>query len=109
MRRQPGWCDRPMPARPPLRDTEPMTDLMTVKDKQQAAWSSGNYAEVGNRILLVSELLCEAVDVRAGERVLDVATGAGNAALAAARRFADVVGVDYVPSLLDQARVRAAA
>jgi SAM-dependent methyltransferase len=86
-----------------------MTDLSVVKNKQQAAWSSGNYAEVGNRILLVSELLCEAVDVRAGERVLDVATGAGNAALAAARRFADVVGVDYVPSLLDQARVRAAA
>jgi SAM-dependent methyltransferase len=86
-----------------------MTDLVTVKDKQQAAWSSGDYAEVGNRILLVSELLCDAVDVRAGERVLDVATGTGNAALAAARRFADVIGVDYVPSLLDRARVRAAA
>jgi SAM-dependent methyltransferase len=86
-----------------------MTDLSVVKGKQQAAWSSGDYAEVGNRILLVSELLCDAVDLRAGERVLDVATGTGNAALAAARRFADVVGIDYVPSLLDRARVRAEA
>ncbi|HVE94954.1 MAG TPA: class I SAM-dependent methyltransferase [Acidimicrobiales bacterium] len=86
-----------------------MTDLALVKAKQQAAWSSGDYASVGNRILLVSELLCDAVDLRAGERVLDVATGAGNAALAAARRFATVTGVDYVPELLEQARVRAAA
>jgi SAM-dependent methyltransferase len=84
-----------------------MTDLDVVKTKQQVAWSSGDYASVGNRILLVSELLCEAIDLRAGERVLDVATGTGNAALAAARRFADVIGVDYVPSLLDRARLRA--
>jgi SAM-dependent methyltransferase len=86
-----------------------MTDLTVVKDKQQVTWSSGDYSSVGNRILLVSELLCGAVDIRAGERVLDVATGSGNAALAAARRFADVVGIDYVPSLLDSARVRAQA
>jgi SAM-dependent methyltransferase len=86
-----------------------MTDLTVVKDKQQVTWSSGDYSSVGNRILLVSELLCGAVDLRAGERVLDVATGSGNAALAAARRFADVVGIDYVPSLLDSARVRAQA
>jgi len=86
-----------------------MTDLAAVKAKQQIAWSSGNYASVGNRILLVSELLCDAVELRAGENVLDVATGSGNAALAAARRFATVTGVDYVPDLLAQARVRAEA
>lgn len=84
-----------------------MTDLGVVKQRQQVAWSSGDYASVGNRILVVSELLCDAVDLRAGERVLDVATGTGNAALAAARRFADVVGVDYAPNLLDRARLRA--
>ena len=78
-----------------------MADLQAVKAKQQAAWSSGDYAAVGNRILLVSELLCDAVDIRAGERVLDVAAGTGNAALAAARRFADVIGIDYVPELLE--------
>lgn len=85
-----------------------MSDLAVVKSKQQVTWSSGDYAAVGNRILQVSELLCDAVDLRAGERVLDVATGSGNAALAAARRFADVVGIDYVPELLDRARQRAA-
>jgi ubiquinone/menaquinone biosynthesis C-methylase UbiE len=84
-------------------------DLAAVRDRQQAAWSTGNYAVVGNRILLVSELLCEAADLRAGWRVLDVATGSGNAALAAARRWCEVVGTDYVPALLEQARVRAAA
>ena len=80
-----------------------------MKVRQQATWSAGDYASIGNRILVVSELLCDAVDLRAGERVLDVATGTGNAALAAARRFGDVVGVDYVPGLLERARVRAAA
>ena len=68
---------------------------------------SGDYSAVGARLLLTAELLCEAVDLRAGERVLDVACGNGNAALAAARRFCQVVGVDYVPALLDRARRRA--
>jgi SAM-dependent methyltransferase len=84
-------------------------NLTMVKQRQQAAWASGDYAEVGARNLVVSELLCDAVDLRAGERVLDVACGNGNAALAAARRFCQVVGVDYVPSLLERARQRAAA
>jgi SAM-dependent methyltransferase len=84
-------------------------DMVTVKQRQQAAWASGDYAAVGARLLLTAELLCEAVDLRAGERVLDVACGNGNAALAAARRFCQVVGVDYVPALLERARRRAEA
>lgn len=84
-------------------------DLAAVKERQQAMWGTANYAGVGSRILLVSELLCEAVDLRGGERVLDVACGNGNAALAAARRFAEVTGCDYQARLLDQARERAAA
>jgi SAM-dependent methyltransferase len=84
-------------------------DIATIKQRQQAAWAAGDYAEVGTRLLLTAELLCEAVDLRAGERVLDVACGNGNAALAAARRFCQVTGVDYVPALLERARRRAAA
>jgi SAM-dependent methyltransferase len=84
-------------------------DIATIKQRQQAAWASGDYAEIGARLYLTSELLCEAVDLRAGQRVLDVACGSGNAALAAARRFCPVVGVDYVPALLERARQRAKA
>jgi SAM-dependent methyltransferase len=84
-------------------------DIVTVKQRQQTAWASGDYAAVGTRLLLTAELLCESVDLRAGERVLDVACGNGNAALAAARRFCPVVGVDYVPALLERARQRAQA
>jgi SAM-dependent methyltransferase len=84
-------------------------DIATIKQRQQAAWASGDYAAVGTRLLPTAELLCEAVDLHAGERVLDVACGNGNAALAAARRFCQVVGVDYVPALLERARERAKA
>lgn len=84
-------------------------DTVTIKERQQAAWASGDYAAVGTRLLLTAELLCEAADLRAGERVLDVACGNGNASLAAARRFCQVVGVDYVPALLERARRRAEA
>jgi SAM-dependent methyltransferase len=84
-------------------------DIATVKQRQQAAWASGDYAAVGARFPITAELLCEAVDLRAGERVLDVACGNGNAALAAARRFCQVTGVDYVPELLERARQRAKA
>jgi len=83
--------------------------LAAVKSKQQAAWSAGNYAIVGTTLQIVGESLCEALDLRAGQSVLDVAAGNGNAALAAARRWAAVTASDYVPVLLDQARHRAAA
>jgi ubiquinone/menaquinone biosynthesis C-methylase UbiE len=87
----------------------PAVDLATVKARQQAAWSSGDYAVVGTTLQIVGETLCEAVDIRSNERVLDVAAGNGNATLAAARRFAEVVSTDYVGSLLVHGRARAAA
>lgn len=89
--------------------TGPAPDLAAIKVRQQATWASGDYHMIGTQILIVSELLIEALDVRSTERVLDVATGSGNAALAAARRGCDVVGVDYVPALLERARRRAEA
>ncbi|MGE5540131.1 MAG: methyltransferase domain-containing protein [Gemmatimonas sp.] len=84
-------------------------DLSTIKSRQQAAWASGDYAVIGTTLQIVGETLCEAVDLRSTQRVLDVAAGNGNATLAAARRFADVVSTDYVESLLDRGRVRAQA
>ena len=84
-------------------------DIATIKERQQATWASGDYSAVGTRLLPTAELLCEAVDLRAGERVLDVACGNGNAGLAAARRFCQVTGIDFVPSLLERARQRAQA
>jgi SAM-dependent methyltransferase len=85
------------------------TDLAAVKVRQQAAWSTGNYAVVGTTLQIVGEMLCEALDLRAGSRVLDVAAGNGNASLAAARRCCDVTSTDYVPSLLDAGKARAQA
>jgi len=84
-------------------------DLGAVKVRQQATWSSGDYAVVGTTLQIVGEQLCEALDVRAGQKVLDVAAGNGNASLAAARRWCDVTATDYVPALLGRARERAAA
>src|SRR4249919_4383388 len=84
-------------------------DLATIKGRQQAAWSSGDYAVVGTTLQIVGESLCEAVDLRSSQRVLDVAAGNGNATLAAARRFAEVVSTDYVGSLLERGRERAKA
>ena len=80
-----------------------------IKQRQQATWASGDFAVIGVTLQIVGETLAEAVDIRAGERVLDVAAGNGNATLAAARRFADVTSTDYVPDLLDNGRTRAAA
>lgn len=84
-------------------------DTAALKARQRAAWSSGDYAVVGTTLQIVGEQLCEAMDLRAGQRVLDVAAGNGNVALAAARRWCEVVATDYVPALLDRARERAAA
>jgi ubiquinone/menaquinone biosynthesis C-methylase UbiE len=77
--------------------TEAAPDLEAVTQIQQKVWSQGDFAKIGNRAQIVAEHLCETVDVLSVERVLDVACGSGNAALAAARRFAETVGVDYVP------------
>jgi ubiquinone/menaquinone biosynthesis C-methylase UbiE len=82
-------------------------DLAAVKKRQQATWASGDFSVVAARIVLQAELLCEAVDLQANWRVLDVATGSGNAAIAAARRGCRVVGTDYVPALLESGRIRA--
>lgn len=89
--------------------TESTIDLAAVKRRQQATWASGDYAAVATLIVPVAERLLDLADVRAGARVLDVATGSGNAALAAARFGCDVTGTDYVESLLERARERAAA
>ena len=85
------------------------SDFTALKTRQQATWASGDFAVVAARIVYQAEHLAETADLQAGWRVLDVATGSGNAALAAARRGCEAVGVDYVPALLERGRVRAAA
>ncbi len=87
----------------------PAIDLAAVKTRQQAAWSTGDYAVVGTTLQIVGENLCEALDLRSNARVLDVAAGNGNATLAAARRWCDVTSTDYVASLLESGRARAQA
>ncbi len=84
-------------------------DLSPLKTRQQATWASGDFAVIGTTLQIVGETLCEALDLRAGQRVLDVAAGNGNAALAAARRWCHVTASDYVPALLDRAHERAVA
>ncbi|ABD69952.1 Methyltransferase type 11 [Rhodoferax ferrireducens T118] len=87
----------------------PAIDLVALKQKQQATWSAGDYAVIGTTLQIVGETLCEALDLRAKERVLDVAAGNGNATLAAARRWCDVVSTDYVGALLERGQARASA
>ncbi len=89
--------------------TTPTADLDAVKARQHRAWSSGDYAVISSTLQITGELLCETVDIAAGERVLDVAAGNGNTSLAAARRGAVVTAADYVPALLERTRARAAA
>lgn len=84
-------------------------DLVALKTRQQVAWSSGNYAIVGSTLQIVGEQLCEALDLKSGSKVLDVAAGNGMMSLAAARRWCDVTSTDYVPALLDRGRARASA
>lgn len=87
----------------------PTPDYAAIKTRQKAAWASGDYAIVGSTLQIVGETLCDALDLRASQRVLDVAAGNGNVTLAAARRWCDVTSTDYVPALLDRGRARAAA
>jgi ubiquinone/menaquinone biosynthesis C-methylase UbiE len=93
-----------------LKKTRPPEfDLAAVKARQLGAWSSGDYAVIGTTLQIVGEELCEAMDIRSGQYVLDVAAGNGNVSLAAARRWCNVVSTDYVPVLLERARERALA
>ncbi|WP_314946516.1 class I SAM-dependent methyltransferase [Bradyrhizobium cosmicum] len=92
-----------------LKPAVTQPDLAAVKQRQHGAWSSGDYAVVGTTLQIVGEQLCEALDIRAGSKVLDVAAGNGNATLAAARRWCDVTSTDYVPALLKRGQERAAA
>jgi ubiquinone/menaquinone biosynthesis C-methylase UbiE len=98
-------------AKPVPRAASPASvpDFDAIKARQQATWSAGDFGRIGVRLQIVGETLCEAVDLQATDRVLDVAAGNGNASLAAARHFADVTSTDYVPALLEQGRLRAAA
>lgn len=92
-----------------ISDKPAAPDYAAIKEKQKAAWSSGDYSVVGVTLQIVGESLCEALDVRAGQRILDVAAGNGNCSLAAARRFCDVTSTDYVQNLLGRGQERAAA
>jgi ubiquinone/menaquinone biosynthesis C-methylase UbiE len=93
----------------PLVTEKPAMDLRALKAKQQTAWSSGDYAVIGTTLQIVGEQLAEAMDLRAGQSVLDVAAGNGNVTLAAARRWCEVTSTDYVESLLARGRKRAEA
>jgi ubiquinone/menaquinone biosynthesis C-methylase UbiE len=92
-----------------IMTTNPSLDFSVIKARQQTVWSTGDYSVIGNTLVIIAEELCEAADLHSGETVLDVATGNGNTALAAARRFGVVTGIDYVPELLENGRQRAAA
>src|SRR5690242_11435769 len=92
-----------------MQSATPAPDLTAVKARQQVAWGSGDYAIVGTTLPIVGAMLCEAVELRSGQQVPDVAAGNGNATLGAARRFADVTSTDYVGALLERGKERAKA
>ncbi len=102
-----SFADSAMPIT--WKEGHPVPDLATIKTRPQATWAAGDYGQIGVRLQIVGESLVEAVDLRATEKVLDVAAGNGNASLAAARRFAEVTSTDYVPALIEQGRLRAEA
>jgi SAM-dependent methyltransferase len=85
------------------------TDYQVVTETQRATWSSGDFHQIARQNVVMADALCKAADPHAGEGVLDVACGSGTAALVAARRYCDVTGIDYVPALIERARMRAAA
>jgi ubiquinone/menaquinone biosynthesis C-methylase UbiE len=87
----------------------PSIDYRVITERQQATWATGDFHEIARQVMTVSESLCAAVDPHACQSVLDVACGSGNAALAAARRYCEVTGVDYVPALVERAKTRANA
>ncbi|MBX3460966.1 MAG: methyltransferase domain-containing protein [Planctomycetes bacterium] len=84
-------------------------EFEALRARQKSTWAAGDYARIGVTLQMVGEQLCESLNLRAGSRVLDVAAGNGNATLAAARRFAEVVSTDYVPALLAGGEARARA
>ena len=84
-----------------------MPDYRQVTASQQQTWAEGDFHEIARLNVGMAEAMCDAGELRAGERVLDVACGSGTAALVAARRYGEVTGVDYVPALLERARLRA--
>ena len=90
-----------------MQDQAP--SMGAIKERMHKIWTSGEYARIGNPLVLIGELLCEAVDLHSGERVLDVATGSGNTAISAARRFCEVTGMDLAPESIEHARRRAEA
>lgn len=91
-----------------VAERTPAPDFGAIKQRQRQTWGSGDFDMLAIRITITGELLCEAMDLRPGQAVLDVACGSGNAAIAAARRFCRVTGMDYVPALLERGRARAA-
>ena len=99
-------CATEQPVAPPALSA---AELDAIKTRQRATWASGDFGIIGTTLQMVGESLCEAVDLRAGSKVLDVAAGNGNCSLAAARRWCDVASTDYVPALLEDGRRRAEA
>jgi ubiquinone/menaquinone biosynthesis C-methylase UbiE len=92
-----------------MESTTSSVDYRAITERQQTGWASGDFNEIARQVMPVSAALIEAVDPHGGQRVLDVACGSGNAAIIAARRYCDVVGIDYVPALVERAKVRAQA